>query len=447
MADVVTVLVVDDSPATVEVLTRNLEGHGLEVVAAHDADGARRLLRDAAVDLVVTDLKMPGESGLDLVRHVRAEHPQVGVVMITGYPSIETAVEAVKSGAEEYLAKPFTDAELLTVVDRVLAGLVQRGTAAGGGRVEQRFGLVTAAPEMAPALQAIDRAATTIDPVLVIGPVGSGRTTAARAIHRGSARAERPFVTVSCRDADPDWLARQLLGGAGAGRASGLAMAADGGSLVLQEVEWLAPELQVDVLRLLNERALRAGSGGQPRTVDVRWIATAATELSPECRGDGFRRDLALRLGAVVVRLPPLARRTGDVPVVAARLLARRCELLGRPPVVLAEAAVRRLTTAPWMGEIAGLAAVLAAALERTAGERIELEHLPGTLGAEGVVDGPPASLASVEAAHIRRVLARVDGNKTEAARILGIDRKTLRDRLRRSVGAGAGSVSGHGGE
>lgn len=431
-----TVLVVDDAAATVEVLSRNLTAHGLRVVAAGDVAGARRSLRDHSVDLVVTDLKMPGESGLELVRYVRAAHPGVGVVMITGYPSIETAIEAVKSGAEEYLPKPFTDDELLTAVDRVLAGVAERRAVTGSG-LRRRFELVTASAAMAPALRAIDRAAASLEPVLVVGPAGSGRTAAARAVHRASSRGARPFVTVSCRTAEAEWLAQQLLGGDGG---PGLVALADGGSLVLDEVEWLEPRLQVEVLRTIQQRSVAVA--GRSRPVDVRWIATAAVELTPGCRAGGFRRDLAVLLGSHVVTLPALGARSGDLVAVAQALLDRRCAQLGRPPAAVSEAAAERLRGATWPGDVATLEAILEAALERTAGETVVAAHLPLPAGS-GAEPEELAPLAEVEAAYIRRVLARVGDNKSEAARVLGIDRKTLRDRLRRLEAATARSDHG----
>lgn len=435
-----TVLVVDDSAATVEVLTRNLEGHGLRAVAAGDAEGARRRLAAEPVSLVITDLKMPGESGIELVRHVRHAHPDVAVVMITGYPSIETAVEAVKSGAEEYLTKPFTDEELLAAVDRALEGAARRY---GGSpsKVERRFEVVTRSPAMAAVVRGVDAAVRSIDPVLMVGPAGSGRESCARAIHRGGDRACGPFVIVSCGVGDGGWLRRQLLGGEGRAATSGLLERTAGGSLLLADVEWLPAELQVEVLRVLQERSVPASGAKRRRLVDVRMMATAARDLGPRCAAGLYRRDLALLLGSTTLVIPPLEQRRGDPSLLAADLLGRLCERDGREQVRLAGAAAAMLDRYGWPGGLPELEEAVAASLALAPGETVEPAHLSAAVRRDGAAGADPSPLAEVELAHIRRVLEHVGGNKSEAARVLGIDRKTLRDRLRRAweVGGGEG--------
>lgn len=431
MSPPTTVLVVDDSAATVEVLRRNLESHGLRVVSAGDADEARRQLAAEPVSLVITDLKMPGESGIELVRHVCRSRPEVAVVMITGYPSIETAVEAVKSGAEEYLTKPFTDEELLAAVDRALEGVAHRSGAAPG-RVERRSEVVTRSPEMTAVIRAIDAAARSIGPVLLVGRPGSGRAACARAIHRAGSRASGPFVVLPCSAGDGGWLRAQLLGGEPPA-ARGLLERADGGTLLLEDVEWLPAELQVELLRVLQERSVPGAGAKRRRPVDVRVMATAVEDLAGRCAAGLFRRDLALLLGSTTIGTPPLGRRRGDPSLLATERLGRLCERDGRRRVGLAEAAAAVLDRYPWPGGLPELEDAVASALASAPSDTVEPAHLPGRILHDGAGGPVPAPLADVELAHIRHVLEHAGGNKSEAARLLGIDRKTLRDRLRRA--------------
>ncbi len=445
-----TILVVDDSPDTLELIQRKLQARGHRVLRSGSVEEALAVLRQGPVDLVVTDLKMPGGSGMDLVRHVRENFPDTEVMMVTGYPTVAGAVRAVKQGAEEYLAKPFTDRELVEAVDRALGKLRTRRLARPGGHdsLLARYGLIGESAAVRAVCEAIRKAAASDATILVTGESGTGKELVARAIHYAGQRQAAPFVPVNCGAIPADLLESELFGhvrgsftGAGETRA-GFFQAAEGGSIFLDEVAETSLAMQVKLLRVLQDRQIAMVGARAPQTVDVRIIAATNKDLAGLVRTGGFREDLYYRLAVVTIEVPPLRERGDDVLLLARHFAVRFAAEHGRPVPVFSDAVLSALAAHRWPGNVRELENVVQHVIVMGDGPRIDVSDLPSLLrfaadgnGAAGAGDPSVAGplrrpLAEVEASHVRRVLDSVDGNKTKAARILGIDRKTLRKKL-----------------
>jgi DNA-binding NtrC family response regulator len=430
-------LVVDDAPDTREVLQRNLTSRGYDVITARDVAEALRILSAARVDLVVTDLKMPGASGLELVRHVREHLKGAEVITITGYPSVEGAVSAVKSGAEEYLTKPFTQEELFSAVARAIEKL-------GGAHPRERPSarpaqdqpdIIAASEAMRRVIAAVSTAAATESPVLITGEHGTGKTTIARLIHREGPRAAMPFVVVRCGDSAEDWLETQLFGdvvpdsGGGAKWRAGLLHSTEAGAVFLDEVSGLPPSIQ---RRLADALAgPRSPAAPQRASLRCRVMAASAEDVRASVALGTFREDLFLRLSVHSVALPPLRSRPEDIVPLAERFLTRHAARRNRSVPVIADRARSVLRAYPWPGNLVELENCMQG-LAAMAGAAIDTTDLPDTLRAwSGAAAGVNRTLAEVEAEHIRAVLAAAGGHKTKAADILGINRKTLREKLK----------------
>jgi DNA-binding NtrC family response regulator len=435
------ILVVDDSAPTLEVLERNLTAEGHVVHTAASVAAALRILDGGPIDLVITDLRMPDVGGLDLVRHVRAHWRDVAVIMITGHASIETAVAAVKEGAEDYLTKPFTDEELITAVRRALDK--QRRARAAQQVVEAPpevpFGLIGDSPPMLRVYRAIAKAAAASATVLITGESGTGKELVARAIHYTGPRAAAPFVPVNCAGIPEGLIESELFGhvkGAFTGAVTtraGFFISADGGSIFLDEVGELTPAMQAKLLRVLEDNRVQMVGTTQPREVDVRVIAATNKDLAAQVRRHTFRDDLFFRLNVITIELPPLRDRGDDIVELAGFFLTKFAREAGKPPARLSERAWQCLRGYHWPGNIRELENLLQRAVVMCDGDEIDAPDLPSLMRfSASRPSHASATLAEVEAQHIRQVLAGTKGNKTRAAQILGIDRKTLREALRR---------------
>jgi len=440
------ILVVDDAPATIELLQRNLVAQGHTVLAAGSVSDALALLEQQPVDLVLTDLKMPQVGGLDLVRHVRANLPDTEVVLMTGYASVEGAVEAMRSGADDYLAKPFTDEELASAVGRALESLRLRRAGRAAEVVHAPAGLIGESAAMQRVYRAVSRAGETDATVLVTGESGTGKELVARAIHYGGARSAAPFVPVNCGGIPEGLLESELFGhvrgaftGATAARA-GFFQTAEGGTIFLDEVGELPLSMQVKLLRALQDGEVTMVGSSRPRSVDVRIVAATNQDLADGARTGVFREDLYFRLNVVPIEVPPLRERGDDVLLLARHFLAKFALEAKREPPTLTEAAVEALRNWPWPGNVRELENVIRRLVVLGDDEAFDLPDLPAPMRFSAPRGGTVMrSLAEVEAEHIRSVLAAVGGNKTRAAEILGIDRKTLREKLKALETAGPG--------
>jgi len=434
------ILVVDDSLPTLEVIQRNLAGEGYDVATATDVAGALALLADSKFDLVITDLKMPKVTGLDLVRHVRENCKDTEVIMITGYPTIEGAVKAVKTGADDYLAKPFTDTELVEAVARALEKLRTRRSL-NGPLIQTPAapqGLLGQSSAMRAVFKSVGRAARTSATVLITGESGTGKEIVARAIHYGSARSAAPFVPVNCGGIPDGLLESELFGhmkGAFTGAAdsrAGFFHAADGGTIFLDEVSETSASMQVKLLRVLQEKEVCMVGSDRPRKVDVRIVAATNKDLLSLVKKGRMREDLFYRLNVVTINLPPLRDRGDDIILLASHFAERFAAEIGRQTPRFSDHALQVLRHYEWPGNVRELENVVQRLLVMMEGDTIDAPDLPRLMRFTAL-QAPDLnrSLAKVEAEYIACVLASVGQNKTRAAEILGIDRKTLRHKLR----------------
>jgi len=435
-----TVLVVDDNLDTLEVIRRNLRGQGYQVQTAPGVQEAVGLLDQKPVDLVITDYKMPKISGLDLIRHIRANHPDTEVMMITGFASVGGAVLAMKSGAEEYLAKPFTDEELFEAVRKSLEKLELRRDARAPLVTEpmRDFGLVGESTAMQQLYQAIRRAADTPVTVLVTGETGTGKELVARAIHYTSPRSTAPFVPVNCGGIPENLLERELFGhlkgtftGATETRA-GFFQTANGGTLFLDEISETSAQMQVKLLRAIQEKEVCMVGDTRPYPLDIRILAATNTALS-ELIGKGtFREDLYYRLAVLLIDVPPLRDRDDDILHLAHFFAGKIARQLDRESPRLTDDVMGALKAYSWPGNVRELENLMQRILIMSDGGTIELSDLPAHMRFAVEPAAPPLhrTLREAELDHLQRVLDSVDGNKSEAARILDITRKTLRRKL-----------------
>jgi DNA-binding NtrC family response regulator len=407
------ILIVDDSPETLEML----------------------------VDLVITDYKMPKSSGMDLIRYVRENLRNTEVMMITGYATVEGAIEAIKTGAEEYLTKPFTDEELFSAVRHALEKRQLR--MASQDRVPEtirsQYGILGESEPMNEVFRAIDKAASTPATVLITGQSGTGKELVARAIHYSSKRASAPFVPVNCGGIPEGLLESELFGyvkgaftGAVESRA-GFFQTADGGTVFLDEASETSLAMQVKLLRVLQEKEVVMVGSTQPRKVNVRILAATNKNLLGLVKKGSFREDLYYRLKVIEISIPALRERSDDIILLAKHFAQKYSQEAEKPEPQFSDKALEVLTNYAWPGNVRELENVVQSLVVMTDSDVIDVPDLPDLMRYAGVRDeGLNRTLAEVERAHIRNVLASVSGNKTRAAEILGIDRKTLREKMRR---------------
>ncbi len=434
------ILVVDDAPDTLELIQRNLTAAGYQVFAASGAAEALRLLESTPIDLVVTDLKMPQISGLDLARHIHENIKDTEVMMITGYPSIQGAVTAVKLGAQDYLTKPFTDEELLSSVRRILDVLKARRNAQNGSQQAPAAlpGLIGESRAMKDVFEVIRKAAATRATVLITGESGTGKELAARAIHYGGPRASAPFVPVNCGSIPENLLESELFGhvrgaftGASESRA-GFFQTADGGTIFLDEISNTTLAMQARLLRVLQDGDIHMVGSSRPHRVEVRVVAATNKDLRTLVKTGVFREDLYFRLNVITLAMPPLRERDDDVLLLTSHFTRKFAEELKRPIPTFADEALQVLKSYHWPGNVRELENAIQHVVVMCDSDLIKVPDLPpATRFSAGRETGLNRTLAEVEVEHIRNVLAGVGQNKTRAAEILGIDRKTLREKLK----------------
>jgi len=433
-------LVVDDAPDTLELLKRNLDSAGYEVLTAGSVAEAVATLESTAIDLVITDFKMPEVSGLDLVRHVRENCGDTAVMMITGYASVSGAVEAVKTGAEEYLPKPFTDEELFDAVRRTLEKLHVRraGTRGPEPLPPERYGLLGQSEAIRGIIRSVEKASDTPATVLITGESGTGKELAARAIHYNSDRASATFVPVNCGGIPETLLESELFGhvkgaftGATESRA-GFFQTADGGTIFLDEISEMSLSMQVKLLRVLQDKEVVMVGSSRSREVDARIIAATNKDLLALVRKGAFRDDLFYRLNVITITMPPLRERGDDIVLLAHHFASEFSQELGKPTPEFSDAALKVFLEYGWPGNVRELQNVIQRIVVMSDSDHVDVPDLPSLMRFSAPREaGLDRTLAQVERDYIRRVLESVNGNKTRAAEILGIDRKTLRSKLR----------------
>ena len=433
------VLIVDDEEGIRSFLAGALSTEGHDVHEAEDGEAALRALGSQAFQVMVTDLKMPGMDGMTLLRTTREHHPDVEVILLTAYGSVDTAVDAMKLGALDYLQKPISGPEEIRLVVARAEERYRMQAAREAAARDDIPRLSYGAPSMEPVEKALERVARTDATVLLLGESGTGKEVAARAIHMRSARADGPFVAVNCAALSETLLESELFGhekGAftGAiGRRRGRIELSDGGSFFLDEVGEMSPPLQAKLLRVLQERQFERVGGNQSVKCNVRWIAATNRDLSKMLREGSFREDLYHRLAVFPVRIPPLRERRQDIPSLARTLLARIGRDIGRPDLSLSPGALDHLVRRAWPGNVRELANALERASILSESGELREEHFGMALDA--APNGARLSLptmAEAEKEAISKALAHYEGNRRLAAEHLGIGLRTLYDKLKR---------------
>ncbi len=456
------ILIVDDEEDILYVLEGHLSRAGYSVTTARDGEEALAQFREARHDLVIADVRMPRLDGLGLLKALREIDPGIGVIMITGHGSIDTAVEAMKVGAYDYLTKPFRHInEILLTVERALEKPrlvveVQR-LRRELGRRHQFAGLVGVSPAMQEVYDLIEKVAAQEVTVMIQGESGTGKEIVARAIHSLSARRDGPFIPVNCGAIAESLLESELFGhvrGAFTGAVTetkGLFRAAEGGTIFLDEIAEISHSLQVKLLRVLQEREVRPVGSDRSVKVDVRVVAATNRPLDEAIQDGTLRKDLFYRLNVVSIQLPPLRERASDIPLLVQHFIEVFNERTGKDVCAISSEALEILARHSWPGNVRELENVVERTYALGAGPVITAKDLPPYLASEPVGTGPPETgvpqrpvrLRDLEVETILRVLRETGGNQVQAARLLGVDRKTIHRKLKK-YGLSQMSSEGH---
>jgi DNA-binding NtrC family response regulator len=448
------ILVVDDEENMVHFLTKLLRAEGFEVEGTCTGEAALDRLRATPFDLVMTDLRLPDADGLEILKVAREVHPDTAVVIITAYGTIESAVEAMRAGAYDYVTKPFRASEILQVVENALERVrLRREVSQLRQVVEQRFGfasLVGKSAKMREIYTQIEKVASARGAVLIQGESGTGKELVAKAIHFNSPRKSGPFVVIDCAAIPETLQESELFGyerGAFTGAVAtkkGLFEVAHGGTLFLDEVAELAAGLQVKLLRALQDGEIRRVGGTKTLRVDARVIAATNRDLAAEIQEGAFREDLFYRLNVFPIFLPPLRERSEDIPLLVDHFLHRLTHERPGPPKRFSPEALQAMMAYPWPGNVRELEHAVERAVLLSEGETITPHYLPPEIlaprGELTVVlsdsvgafkDTMVRFVRDAETRLIQRALARSGGNRTQAARILGISRRALLYKLK----------------
>ncbi len=444
MTAAATILVVDDDSAMLDACVESLAGRGYEVATAASGSAAVEILGRRVFDLVVADVRMPTPGGLEILAWLRTEAPGLPVIVITGYATVEMAVEAMKTGAADFLAKPFTPDALRLAVERCLrAHRLAVENEILKGEVATRGGhraFVGSSEPIQRIRDLVARVGPTDSTVLVTGESGTGKEVVARWVWENSLRRERPFVVVDCGALVGTLFESELFGhmkGSFTSATStkhGRLELASSGTVFFDEIGNVSTDIQAKLLRVIQEREITRVGSTRVIPVDVRIIAATSRNLLDEIRAGRFREDLFYRLCVVPIIIPPLRQRAADIPLLAAHFLElsnRKCHKRVRG---FSAAALAALAEHSWPGNVRELENIVERAVVLADGDVIEARDLLllGVAGAfEPPTPGASRGLREVEREHVRRVLRACGGNRSAAARVLGIDRKTLWRKMR----------------
>ncbi len=437
-------LIVDDERSTCSLCAEIAREAGLEVHFAETTEAALELLERLPVDILLTDLKVPELGGLELLKRVRSGYPHVAAMVLTQYGTIETAIEATRLGARDYVTKPFHVDELRTKLDRLVRAIEldqenrvlreQLRTRPGFG------GLIGISPKMQRVYRVIEKVSQHNYPVLILGESGTGKELVARSIHYSGPRKNKPFVPVDCSGLVPTLIESELFGyvkgaftGAQQSR-SGLLETANGGTVFLDEIGDLPVDLQAKLLRALQEREIRPVGATERVRIDVRVLAATHRDLETAIRTGGFRQDLYFRLNVVQLKLPPLRERKSDIPLLVTTFLEKFADPQ-RPLRTISEDAMRRLMAYDWPGNVRELENAIERAVALGSGPILHLGDLPSSLqhGSGEVLPDTDevVPLEELERRAILRALRETGGDKLAAARLLRIGKTTLYRKLK----------------
>ncbi|MEE8153221.1 MAG: sigma-54 dependent transcriptional regulator [candidate division NC10 bacterium] len=439
------VLVVDDEKPTRVLMERELPQSGCNVVVVPSGEEALQLLSRQDFDVVLLDLKMPGLGGIETLRRLRSSGTEAEVVVLTGHPGVESAVEAMKLGAYDYLTKPFKLSEVEAVLRRAAEKRKLREENIALRRIvgqrDDGSVILGESHAMRALLEMVQRVAVSHAPVLIAGETGTGKGLIAKALHQASPRAEQHFLVINCSAFQDQLLESELFGherGAFTGATStkaGLFEVADGGTVFLDEVAEMSPAMQAKLLQVLDTGDLRRVGGTRERRVDTRIFAATNRDLQQEVHAGRFREDLWFRLNVVSLSVPPLRERKEDIPILIEHFF-RQFRVPGQQPKSLSPEALSLLVQYPWPGNVRELANTIERLVLLIPGTLIEPEDLPANIRPSVALPSeegdPPLPLAEVERISIIRALKYTGGKKAPAARLLGIDVKTLTHKIQR---------------
>jgi two-component system response regulator AtoC len=455
------VLIVDDEPNLRKILSAQLTRDGYDVMIAEDGQQGLSMLREHHIDMVITDLKMPKVDGMTLLKEALREDPELPIVMITAHGTVDTAVEALKSGAFDYLTKPFDKDEVRQIVAKALKTKELSGAEASptGTAKNARFGIIGGSPGIADLYAILERVADTPTTVLITGESGTGKELVARALHDHSSRKDKPFIKVNCAAIPKELIESELFGyerGAFTGAVTskpGRFELANGGTLFLDEIGEIPVEMQVKLLRALQESEFERVGGIKTIHVDVRLVAATNRDLKKLIAAGSFREDLFYRLNVVPMRLPALRERATDIPILVEHFLTKFNDRLKKHVTGTEPEALEVLGNYSWPGNIRELENVVERAVLFCDTQKVRMEDLPPEVrGGPAVPISVPPPDANLEAAlagegglkeHVKvamsklerelvsRALGQTNGNVTHAARLLKISRKGLQLKMK----------------
>ncbi|MBI4777102.1 MAG: sigma-54-dependent Fis family transcriptional regulator [Deltaproteobacteria bacterium] len=440
-----TVLVVDDEPSHRVMIRAHLEDEGYEVIEAENGSAALAAVAEASPDLMVLDIRMPGISGIDVLREIRKQHHVLPVIMMTAFGTIESAVDALKAGALDYLQKPLDMEELLIKVDRALFFRnLEIENAQQKERLNQRFdfsNIIGESMAMREVFETMALVAPSDATVLILGESGTGKELVANAIHQNSPRNSRPFIKVNCAALPETLLESELFGhekGAFTGavsRKKGRFELADGGSMFLDEIGEMTPTTQVKLLRVLQEREFEPLGSARKISVDVRIMAATNKDLEKEVQEGGFRNDLYYRLNVVPIHLPPLRARPEDIQLLVDFFLGVYTRKNNRTIKGIEAEAAEMLQRYGWPGNIRELENTIERSVIMCRSDWITKECLPRSISRktdeDGIIRRVGVSLKEAEKELIEKTLRFTGENRTRSAEILGITRKTLQNKIK----------------
>jgi two-component system response regulator HydG len=448
MSDPATLLVADDDPGLRESLERTLTREGYRVVLASDGRAALERVQAGGVDLIVTDLKMPGLTGLELLRAAKAIMPDVDVILLTAFGTVEEAVKAMKDGAYDFLTKPFRREQLIKLIDKALErrDLIEQNRALKKQLEDLRAKgqMIGASPSWRRMLTLVEQTADSSATILIQGESGTGKELVARTIHERSARRNGPFIAVNCAALPETLLESELFGyekGAftgAAGRKEGRFELANGGTLFLDEVGDLSLVTQPKILRVLQEGEFERLGGTRTLQVDVRIVAATNQDVAEMVKEKRFREDLYYRLNVITIRVPPLRERPEDIRVLAQHYLRVYAAKNGRKLEGFTGEAIDRLEAYAWPGNVRELENLIERSVLLARKDRIDAEDLPEeVMGVkrpprDAILELIGTPLADIERRLLDETLRITGGNKTQAAKLLGIDVRTVARKLER---------------
>ncbi|RDV37364.1 sigma-54-dependent Fis family transcriptional regulator [Bradymonadaceae bacterium TMQ3] len=450
------ILVVDDEPHARRALVELLSDEGYEVSSAGDGFKALGILREWPCEVLLTDWRMPVMDGITLVKKAREEQPELGCVVMTAFGSVESAVEAMKAGADDYLTKPLNFDAVSLVLSRAMERIEERRELTNlrarhaEHREQSRTKILGASPAVQSLIAMIDQVAGARATVMITGESGTGKELIARMLHEKSGRVDKPFVRLHCAALAESLLESELFGhekgaftGASA-RREGRFEEAHGGTLFLDEIGEISPAIQVKLLRFLQQREFERVGGNKTISVDVRVVAATNRDLEAEVKAGRFREDLYFRLNVIHIEAPPLRARPGDVPLLARHFVAKYAQENGRSIEEVAPEVMSALERYEWPGNVRELENVIERAVVLTDGKRLELRHLPaellrqsGTTPGEIGVQIPGSTLAEIERHALLRTYEATGGSSAETAEMLGISVRKVQYRLREYREAG----------